>query len=111
MVGIRFSGVPLLYPSAEKVELDEKGEDGLQYPVQMWNNLTARSALHDHNLTLKLWFPAMLPSSIHPLRGHVDDARYKVRGVHINQIMLKSFKGDNARKNLALLKMACNLGN
>ena len=109
-VGSKFPGELRTYLSADKVESDETGEDGPQYPVELLNSLTAGSALPDHELCLKKGYPVMLLRNIDKGRGHVNGARYIVKDMKTNVVFLESLTGDNAGQMLALPKMPCGPG-
>lgn len=77
----------------------------------MLNTLTDESALPNHNLTLKTGFPVALHCNIYPCKCHFNGARYILKTVHTNLLILESYTGENTDKILALPKMPCCSGN
>lgn len=83
------------------------GEGGPQYPAEILNTFTAGTTLLCHKPTMKVGFPIMLSRDIDPFKGHVNVARYKVKAVYTNLLMIDSLTGDLASKIFALPTMPC----
>lgn len=81
VIGAKLSGEATTFLSANKVESDESGEQGVQYLVEILNTLTAGSAFLGHVLTLKILLSVMLLHNVDPLRVHVNGARHIVKSV------------------------------
>lgn len=56
-VGIGLPGEAMTYPNADKVDLDEYGGGGPQYPVEILTILTAGTAVPDRRAYLESKFP------------------------------------------------------
>lgn len=89
MVGKRLPGEAVTYASADKVDINENGQDSGQYLVEMLNTRTTGSELSDNKFTLKVSSPVMLLGDIDPFKGHVNESRYLLKAVHTYLLMLE----------------------
>ena len=90
LVGSMIPGEAKHFLSSDKVESDEASEDHPpRYPVEMLNNLTAGSALPDHDLVLKTGYMVMLLRNIDPKSGHCNGSRYILEKIS-NQFVVSS---------------------
>lgn len=76
----------------------------------MVNTLTASSALHDHNYSLKKAFVLILLRNLQPCSVHVNGARYAVEIFSNSLLHLRKGTGLQASKLLALPKTPCGPG-
>ncbi len=88
-------------------EEDENSQNGLRYPVEHLNSLTAGPALPYHRIQLKKGFKVMLLRNLCPQEGHVNGARHTVEHMSNNLLHLKVAVGSHAGKRLTLPRVPC----
>ena len=109
----KLAGEETVYKSADSLLIKKKSQDDgdisneLKFPPEYLNSISLPS-LPPHRLVLKPGTPVMLMRNLDPHNGHVNSARYIVKGLHKHLIHLELATGMHKGKDLVLPRIYFN---